>query len=135
MSFLHFYDFSRLAYLLALILVLPLVACSGGDAGLSSSGDGVLSSTGSNVSNLSWVAPSEREDGTGLSPSEIAGFRIYYGAKSGDYSNTVNIDDHTATQAVLAGLPSGTYFVVVTAVDVDGRESTYSDEVEVVVTL
>ena len=133
MSFLRFCNFSRLAYLLALILVLPLVACSGGDAGLSSSGDGVLSSTGSNVSNLSWVAPSEREDGTGLSPSEIAGFRIYYGVTSGDYSNTVDIDDHTATQAVLAGLPSGTYFVTVTAVDVDGRESTYSAEVVITV--
>lgn len=125
MSFLHFYNFSRLGYLLALILVLPLVACSGGDGG--------LSSPGSNVSNLSWVAPSEREDGAGLSPADIAGFRIYYGAKSGDYTNTIDIDDHTATQMVLAGLPSGTYFVAVTAVDVDGRESTYS--AEVVVTL
>ena len=133
MSFLHFYSFSRLAYLLALILVLPLVACSGGDAGLSSSSDGGLSGLDSNVSNLSWVAPSEREDGTGLSPSEIAGFRIYYGAKSGDYSNAVNIDDHTATQAVLAGLPSGTYFVAVTTVDVDGRESLYSTEVVITV--
>jgi hypothetical protein len=35
MSFLHFYNFSRLGYLLALILVFPLVACSGGEDGLS----------------------------------------------------------------------------------------------------
>ena len=133
MSFLHLYAFSRLNYLLALILVLPLVACSGGDAGLSSSGEGSLSSSGSNVSNLSWVAPSEREDGTGLSPSEIAGFHIYYGAQPGDYSTMVEINDHTATQAVLAGLSSGTYFVVVTVVDVDGRESSYSAEVVITV--
>ena len=133
MSFLHFYNFSRLGYLLALILVMPLVACSGGDAGLSSSGDGGLSSLDSNVSNLSWVAPSEREDGTGLSPSEIAGFRIYYGVTPGDYSDAIDIDDHTATQAVLAGLPSGTYFVTVTTVDVDGRESLYSAEVVITV--
>ena len=125
MSFLHFYNFSRLAYLLALILVMPLVACSGGDGG--------LNSPVSSVPNLSWVAPSEREDGTGLSPSEIASFRIYYGVTSGDYSETIDIDDHTATQAVLAGLPSGSYFVAVTVVDVDGRESLYSAEVVITV--
>ena len=126
MSFLHFYNFSRLGYLLALILVLPLVACSGGDGG--SSGGSSSSSA-----KLSWVAPSAREDNSVLVLSDIAGFRIYYGVTSGDYSNTVDIDDHTATQTVLAGLPSGTYFVTVTAVDVDGRESTYSAEVVITV--
>ena len=79
------------------------------------------------------MAPSEREDGSGLSLSEIAGFRIYYGASSGDYSNTIEIDDHTATQAEMAGIPSGTYYVAVTVVDVDGRESSYSDEVVITV--
>ncbi len=133
MSFLRFCNFSRLGYLLALILVLPLVACSGGDAGLSSSGDGGFSNSSSNSAKLSWVAPSAREDNSVLVLSDIAGFRIYYGVTSGDYSNTVDIDDHTATQTVLAGLPSGTYFVTVTAVDVDGRESTYSAEVVITV--
>ena len=45
----------------------------------------------------------------------------------------VEINNRTATQAVLAGIPSGTYCVAVTAVDVDGRESIYS--VEVVITV
>ena len=121
MSFLRFHACSRLNYFLALILLLSLVSCAGGDGGLSSS------------AKLSWVAPSEREDGTGLSPSEIAGFRIYYGASTGDYSNTFDVDDHTATQAIIDGLPSGTYFVTVTVIDVDGRESSYSDEVVVTV--
>ena len=123
MFFLHFYNFSRLRYLLALTLVLPLVACSGGDGGLSSSSS----------AKLSWVAPSAREDNSVLVLSDIAGFRVYYGTNSGDYSDTVEINDHTATQAVLAGLSSGTYFVVVTAVDTDGRESIYSDEVVITV--
>ena len=123
MFFLHFYNFSRLRYLLALTLVLPLVACSGGDGGLSSSSS----------AKLSWVAPSAREDNSVLVLSDIAAFRIYYGSSSGDYSNTIDIIDHTATQAVLAGLPSGTYYVAVTTVDVDGRESIYSDEVVITV--
>jgi len=127
MSFLHFYNISRLNYLLALILVLPLVACSGGDGDLSNS------SSSPNSAKLSWVAPSAREDNSVLILSEIAGFRIYYGTSSGDYSNTIDIDDHTATQAVMAGIPAGTYFVAVTTVDVDGRESLYSAEVVVTV--
>ena len=127
MSFLHFYKSLRLRYFLALILVLPLFACSGGDGGLSSSTD--LNSS----AKLSWVAPSAREDNSVLVLSDIAGFRIYYGTSSGDYSNTVKINDHTVTQAVLDGLPSGTYFVAVTTVDVDGRESTYSAEVVIAI--
>ena len=127
MSFLHFYNFSRLRYLLALILVLPLVACSGGDGGLSNS------SSSPNSAKLSWVAPSAREDNSVLVLSDIAGFRVYYGVSSGDYSNMVDINDHTATQAVLAGLPSGTYYIAVTVVDVDGRESLYSAEVVITV--
>ena len=134
MSFLRSYAFSRLNYLFALILVLPLVACSGGDGGLGATDTtDVTSTVSSNALNLSWVAPSEREDGAGLSLSEIAGFRVYYGVTSGDYSNTIDVDDHTATQAVLAGIPSGTYYVAVTVVDVDGRESLYSDEVVITV--
>ncbi len=131
MSFLRSYAFSRLNYLFALILVLPLVACSGGDGGLGAAD--ATSAVSSNALNLSWVAPSEREDGSGLSLSEIEGFRVYYGTKSGDYSNTIDIDDPSATQTVLAGIPSGTYFVVVTTVDTEGRESSYSTEVVITV--
>jgi len=134
MSFLHFYNFSRFRYLLALILILPLVACSAGEDGLSSNTNtNTDTDTSASTVKLSWVAPSAREDNSVLVLSDIAGFRIYYGVTPGDYSDTVDIDDHTATQAVLAGLPSGTYYVAVTTVDVDGRESTYS--AEVVVTL
>ena len=124
MYLLRFCNFSHLSYLLAFSLVFPLVACSGGDGGSSSSS--------SSSPSLSWVAPSEREDGAALSPSEITGFRIYYGTESGNYSNTVDIDDHTATQAVLTGIPSGDVYIVMTTIDADGRESSFSaPEIEV----
>lgn len=124
MFFVRFYNILRLNYLLALILVLPLAACSGGDGGLASG-------SGSGVVNLSWVAPSEREDGTALALSEIAGFRIYYGTVSGDYQNHLDVNDSSAVQAQVAGVPSGTYYVVLTTVDADGRESSYSNELVV----
>ncbi len=116
MSFLRIYSFSRLSYLFALILVLPLVGCSGGDGG---------------VAALSWIAPSEREDNTALSLSEIAGFRIYYGTESGSYQDNFDVNDGSATQAQLLGVPAGTYYVVVTTIDADGRESLFSEEVVV----
>jgi len=118
----------RLNYFLALFLILPLFSCSG--SGTADSTSGVPGLTG--VPSLSWVAPSEREDGSGLSPSEIAGFRIYYGTESGSYPNMVNVDDHTATEAALADLPSGTYYIVMTTVGTDGLVSAFSGpEVEV----
>lgn len=126
MSFLHFYNSSR--FLSALILVLPLMACSSGDS-FNSSNTG----TGFNldVPSLSWVAPSAREDGTGMSLSEIAGFRVYYGAQPGDYSDTIEINDHTVVQLALASIPAGTYYVAISTVDTGGRESALSSEVVV----
>lgn len=112
-------DCTHWTHALILPLVLFLTACSAGG-----SGEG--------VADLRWVVPVEREDGTGLSPSEIAGFRIYYSTESGHYSNAVVIDDHTATQAMLDDVLSGTYFVVMTTVDTEGRESVFSaPEIEV----
>lgn len=121
MFFLRSNNISRMSYLLALILVLPLVACSGSDGGL-----------GSGSETFSWVAPSEREDGTALSLSAIAGYRIYYGVETGKYQGRIEINDQSATQAKITGIPSGTYFAVMTTVDTNGRESSFSaPEIEV----
>lgn len=121
MSLLRFYNFSHLSYLLALSLIFPLVGCSGGDGSSSNSSP-----------RFSWVAPSERSDGAALSLSEIAGFRIYFGTESGGYSNTIDIDSDE-TQVIFDGVPSGVYYVVMTTIDSDGLESTFSaPEIEVV---
>jgi hypothetical protein len=127
MIFLHFYNSFRFKYLLALILLSPLFACSG-------SGGGATGGFNANTpADLSWVAPSEREDGTGLALSEIAGYRIYYGTKTGVYQNYIVINDHTVEQTQIADVPAGTYYVVMTAIDTEGRESDYSSEVVVTV--
>ncbi|MGD8804023.1 MAG: fibronectin type III domain-containing protein [Gammaproteobacteria bacterium] len=85
---------------------------------------------GGATADLSWVAPTERVDGSALSLSDIAGYRIYYGHESGVYHNQIDVNDHTATQAQLPGLPSGKYFIALTTIDTDGRESAFSQEVE-----
>ena len=84
--------------------------------------------------NLTWVAPIEREDNTAFAENEIKEFRVYYGTAPGDYQNTVSVvraDVNVVTPLHLSlVLPTGfIYYFVVTTVDVDGRESLYSDEV------
>jgi hypothetical protein len=79
--------------------------------------------------NLSWVAPAEREDGTPISMSEIAGYKIYYGTSQGQYTTSIDINDGSAEGYTITGLPSGTYYIVVTTYDVDGLESGYPQAV------
>lgn len=128
MPCLHIYDFSRLKCLFTLVLIFSLVACSGGDGGTVSNPNGSSPALG-----LTWVAPSEREDDTGLSLSEIAGYRIYYGTEAGNYQNQFVVNDGSAEQAQIVGVPSGVYYLVMTTIDMDGRESPYSPEVVVTI--
>ncbi len=83
---------------------------------------------GGNI-NLSWTAPSQREDNTGLLLSEISGYKIYYGTKSGAYTSNVKVNDSTATGYTFTGFNPGTYYFVVTTLDTDNRESKNSTEV------
>ena len=68
---------------------------------------------------LAWDANTE---------PDIAGYRIYYGSSSGNY--TVTVDVGNTTVATLANLQTDqTYFFVVTAYDTAGVESLPSNEV------
>ena len=83
--------------------------------------------------NLSWAAPSAREDNSSISLSEIAGYRVFYGKTQGQYSNSISINDGTTTDYTLANLPTGTYYFVLTTLDTEGRESQFSPEVVIVI--
>lgn len=101
-------------------VVILLAACSGGGVG-----------GGAGSAALSWKAPVVREDGTDLPLIQIAGYRIYYGLEAGKYLNKIDIDDGFATEGQLTSIPNGTYFVVMTTIDIDGAESVFSPEVKV----
>ena len=75
---------------------------------------------------ISWTAPTENVDGSIL--TDLVGYRIYYGAESRTYSDTVELMDPRATSYAL-DLSSGDYHVAMTAIDADGNESAYSNEV------
>jgi Fibronectin type III domain len=63
------------------------------------------------------------------SPSPaIVGCHLYYGTVSGEYTNTVVVGD--VTTVTVSGLSSGvTYYFVITAIDEDGQESDFSNEI------
>lgn len=60
--------------------------------------------------------------------SEVAGYRIYYGAASGDYTNSIGAGNVTSN--TISGLvPGATYYFAVKAYDASAVESTFSNEI------
>jgi len=75
---------------------------------------------------LSWNAPIQNTDGTAL--SDLAGYKLYYGTATGNYTNTINVGNVTTYQ--VNNLTDGlTYYFAVTAYNTSGNESVYSNEV------
>jgi len=79
---------------------------------------------------LSWSAPSTRTDGQPLSLAEIDGYRVYYGAKKGDYVKGADVKDGAAEAVTVTNVPVGKYYVVMTTYDVNGVESGYSQSIK-----
>jgi hypothetical protein len=82
---------------------------------------------------VSWTAPVARADGEALSLSAISGYRIYIGNSSGTYPDFADVNDKSATSWTVTNVPVGTSYVVMTTIDVDGRESENSQEVAKIV--
>ena len=85
-----------------------------------------VEATGSESYTLSWVAPTENEDGTAL--TNLAGYRIYYGMVSGDYTETVEVESAGLTSYVLDNLAPGQYYLVMTAINSEAIDSRYTAE-------
>ncbi len=82
---------------------------------------------------VSWNAPLKREDNSTLALAEIAEYRVYYGSSKRDYKHVIVIDGNSTLQVEQSGVPAGKYYIAVTAVDRDGRESGYSQEITVII--
>ena len=76
---------------------------------------------------LQWDAPTTNADGTPL--TDLAGYRVYCSSIQGDYSGVTPIDVGNTTSITFNNLADGTDYCVVTAYDVSGNESGYSNEV------
>jgi hypothetical protein len=79
---------------------------------------------------ISWQPPQEKIDGTLL--TGLSGYRIYVGTLTQAYNQLIELEDPTATEHFVDLLP-GEYYIAMTALDTDGNESAYSNEVRRVV--
>ena len=82
--------------------------------------------TATGAATLSWTIPTQNEDGTPIG-NDLAGFRIYYSMTSGNYSEFVPVNSIIST-GMVENLSPATWFFVVTAVDLSGNESAFSNE-------
>lgn len=86
----------------------------------------VLAATSARAT-VSWAAPTQRTDGTPL--TNLAGFRIYYGAAADDLSQIIEIRDPGARSWVVEDLTQGAWYFAATAFDQAGAESSKSNTV------
>lgn len=92
--------------------------------------EAVESDCPSNSACLSWLAPTLNTDGSPV--TDLAGFRLYYGTATRDYSQQIDIYAPEATEYELTlTVPNeaATYFFALTAFDASGNESDFSNEV------
>jgi hypothetical protein len=101
---------------------------SGGGSGSDSGASGVsVVQKGDGTALLSWTPPTENTDNSAL--TDLAGYKIYYGTFSGDYDNTITIDNEGLSSYLVEELAAVDWCFVVTAFNLSGIESAYSIEV------
>ena len=59
--------------------------------------------------------------------TDLAGYKLYYGTSSGNYGSPIDVNN--VTTYTISNLTVGSYYFVVTAYDLSGNESDYSNEV------
>jgi len=87
------------------------------------------SATGSMT--LDWRPPTQNEDGSQL--TNLAAYRLYWSRDGSGFIDSVSISNPGVTRYVVDGLPSGTYEVVITAINSAGIESRLSNAITRVV--
>jgi len=112
----------------ALFSAAALVGCGGGGGSdMSQSGtDTPAPVTNSGSIRLGWDAPQTRADGTPL--TNLAGYRIYYGTASGNYSQVVTVNGASTTSYTIENLAAGNYYLVLKSVDASSNESAATPE-------
>lgn len=124
-----------LSFLLAVLLLLS--GCSGPGGSYSSSsatgsgggtGGGGTGGGGAGLVSVNWTAPLGRSNGSPVSLSEIAGYKIYYGTTANGTTVVITIPDGRATSYQVSGLVSGTlYYFRMSSYDIQGVEGVLSD--------
>ncbi len=110
---------NRLIFLLIPIFLITIAGCGSSGSSISNS-----SPTEGEVT-IAWVAPTSNVDGSPL--TDLAGYKIYYGPATGDYTGG-STDVGLTTSYDTNTLTAGYYCFVVVSYDFSGNESAYSGE-------
>lgn len=74
---------------------------------------------------LSWNAPTQNTDGTSL--KDLSGYRVYYGTSAATMVAVTTVTDPSLRSYKIGGLPSGTWYFAISAVNAAGVESRLSN--------
>lgn len=112
-----------------------------GDAGMGGAGGGAPCVPGE--ATFSWTAPNQNTDGTCL--TDLAAYALLYGAESGNYTHRTEVPLDSAScsdtadenecgfvqecTVTIVGLEPQLWYFVMIAIDGEGNESDYSNEV------
>ena len=116
-------NFQRGLLTAVLMIVISLATTGCGEV---ASVDGMVPGGGTNSLMLNWTAPITNEDGSVL--TDLAGYKLYYGTQPGQYSQVITVGDYTSAE--IGDLGFGTYYLTVTAYDIYGNESGFSNEID-----
>lgn len=78
---------------------------------------------------VAWDVPTEYSDNSPLYFSDIDGLRIYFGTEPKRYNHIISINNPAMTSCSIPVSASDTYYIAMTVVTKDGRESDYSNEI------
>jgi hypothetical protein len=119
------------------VLVIFVSGCCISGCKSNNGGDAKLSPDPTTTSaTLAWDTPTQYSDGTNLVVTDIKEYRVYFGTVSQVYNSFYSVSDPNSsappTSVALKNInfqTPGTYFFAVTAVDKNGNESDFSNEV------
>jgi hypothetical protein len=77
------------------------------------------------TASLSWTEPTENSNGAPL--TDLAGYHIYYGTTSGQWTSTITVLVATETSYVVSGLAPGTYYFAIVAFNTAGEDGPQSN--------
>ena len=78
------------------------------------------------TASLSWTAPTQNTDGSALTASSLAGYRVYHGTSASALNDVYTVAGVTTSTYTVSQLASGTHYFAVSAVTVTGFESDLS---------
>jgi hypothetical protein len=110
---------------LALLAGFALAGCHDFDGSPQGAVPQASSAQGPGTATLSWEAPTTTTSGGAL--DDLAGYRIYYGLKAEDLTQTVQLAGVGLQTYMIENLGQGTWYFAIKAVTTGGVESALSN--------